>query len=342
MGNEMQELMSNVAKSQEGVLLGLASIGDTLTKFNDRLGKMDEVESRVEEARQAEELKKAKEDFAKEIAITAVNILKEEKPGMDVDGATMRDVNHEDIFNSGGGVGDEQEDDDVTTEIKDVQRPLQLMMNEVRKEIKKEMASIRKHMLKEHAHMYEDKDGDGDVMDDIMTEDAEEDMAVGMEGEMDMSGDEEDESEWGMEESADFPVDNDDYEDEDDDDFDKMYKSVSKNPAAFKKFMKAQQLQIKKQAKKQAEAILKQQGFVQDRGIMPKKTGGNGSKTLGLDEAALQKAKSETKNGRSPLIDIVKANSDRSWEALAKDYVDHYDTRTPSGIITDEIRELYD
>ena len=352
MGNEMQQLMSDVAKSQEGVLLGLAGIGDTLTKFDERLSKMGEVEERAEELRKEEDLKKAKADFAKEIAITAANIMKEDKEGMDVDGATMRSVSHEDVFNSGGGVGDEQEDDKVTTDIKEVQRPLQLMMKELRKEMRKEMASIKKHMLKEHAHMYEDEDGDGepDIMEDVMTEDAEEDMDMGMDMDMDSAGDMEDDedSEWGVEESADYPMDMDE-EEEDEDDFDKMYKSISKNPAAFKKFLKVQKANINKQAKKQAEAILKQQGFVQDKGIMPKRS--NARKSMGLDDSVLgsqvnkggngKANKNTATNGKNPMIDIVKSNSDRSWESLAKDYVDFYDTKVPSGIITDEIRELY-
>ena len=323
MANEMQELIVDIAKTQEGLKLGLASFGDVLVKVDDRLSKMNNADEKEAEIRKSEDLKKYKEDFAKEIATMTLDILKQ-RDGMDVDGATMRSVSHPDVFDSGGGVGDEQENDDVTTDIEDVQRPLQLMMQKMNKELK-EMRTLRKHMLKEHASMYEDKDGDGDVdvMDEVMTEDAEEDMSVDMDvhGEDEMSDDEE--SEWGVEESADYPMDN------DEEDFDKMYKSIMKNPKSLKNF-------IKKQVDSKSKQILKQHGFVEDKGTMPRRSA---SKPLGISDEGVIAKQSNSKN---PLVDIVKSNSNRSWEDLARDYVNHYDVKVPTGVITDEMREMYE
>ena len=337
--NEFQQLVSEISDTKEGLNLGLASMGDVLERVDKTLSKMEARDAQGEEEQQHEELRKHKEEFAKEIASMTLDIMK--KDGMDVDGKTMRSVNHEDVFDSGGGVGDEQENDDVTTDIKDVQRPLQLMRKEMREQIKKEFAELRKHMLKEHAAQYEgdlDDDGHmdmGGVEEDVMMEDTEGGMDLGFDEDMDEESEEGEEEmgEWGVEESADYPVD-------EEDDFDKMYKAILKNPKKFN--AKTLQKFMQKKATKQAESILKQNGFVKDRNHQPRKSNGN-SKTLGAESHILGQHVNKSGQGTSsnPLVDVVKANSNRSWEALAQDYVEFHDPKIPTGIITDEMREIY-
>ena len=342
------ELLKQILDTQEGVKLGLGGFAEVLKGVNNRLEKMDAAETQAAQVREEEDLRKAHQEFINQSALAVLDILK--KDGIDVDGETMRSVSHPDVFDSKGGGIDEQKNIDLHNATSEVQKPLQLMMDAINS-LQKEMKTIKKHMLKEHASQYE-----GDIEEDIMTEDAELGMGAGMDDDMDFAEDahhddmgdgmeEEDsmEDDFGIEESADYPEEDD--EDKVMDDFDKMYKSLKNKPQALKKFM-AQQ--IKKQTKKQTEAILKQQGFHRDESVMPKRING---RTLGIDDSTVgtgaslkksnKKAGGNKKESEFPKNDIIKKNSERPWEDLMSDYIHFVQPDAPSGFITPEMEDLY-
>lgn len=297
MDAQLSEYFDTMQKSNEGLLLALQASAEVMQRIDNRLEKMEHNDesdrASAESAKEAEEMEMAKSALVKETAEAVIDLVKKEN--MELNGDTFRKVSHKDVFNHGGGVNDEQKSPDLVTETSEVQKPLQAMLKSMTAE---EYQLLQKHFLKEHANMYErdamEDSASSDVEEDVM--EAEEDLGMNDDFEKDMHM-EDDMGGMGMEddmESADYPVEEEDYE--------KMYKSLKKQYNS----------RLQSEARQLAEATLKKQGWNKERSKSPRRITEN---TIGIQKATNQ-AEVE-----SDLVAQFKAYSDKSFKEICDDYV---------------------
>ena len=308
--------------TNQGILLGLNSLNELLKSMND---KMDSAEKEREEREKEEELMKARKTFINDVATEVTTLLKEdsgvEKYQVELHGDDAEKQSHEDTLKNGGGIDDAETvatGNDMGNDMDEAQRPMQLS------DIAATLETIKKHMLKEHADMYEREE----VKDEVMTEPAEEkmaeDIASDVEGDMDTAD---------TVREADHYPETDEMDWDNDDDFDKMYKSLKNNPKAMKEFMRKS---LQKQADKKAEDILRQNGFNKSESYMPKVH--NKNSMMGIQKSGDEKPEGTL----SERTMEIKKQISRSWDELARDYVAFRGIgREQSGILTDEMKELY-
>ena len=324
---EILEAINKQNTQQEGTTLAMNAIAEGLIKMDKHFEKMGshtnikknehEGDSDMDNTSEFEDIKKAKDAIVAETALAVVDILKKEKWSQDLHGDQFHNVNHKDVFYSGGGVTDAQTDADLREDTGEVQKPLQLqelekLLKQMEKNMTKKLVTMQKHFLKEHASQYEGDDAmlGGDVEEDVMTEDAEMGMEElgGAGGEMEndmMEGEMMDDEEFGMEESAEYPTM------DDEDDFEKMYKAMLKKNQKLEKSVNAK-------AKVMADQMLKKQGFHKEASKNPSKLQ-KGGKTLGLDPNPLKDAKD---GNNTSLVDIAKDLSGKGWNELMEMYME--------------------
>ena len=321
--NEILEAINKQNQQGEGLNLAMNAVAESLLKMDEHMkGDIRKNEhagdNDMDNTSEFEDLKKAKDEIVAQTALTVVDLLKKEKWSQDLHGDQFHNVNHKDVFYSGGGVTDAQTDADLREDTGEVQKPLQLqelekLLKQMEKNMTKKLVTMQKHFLKEHASQYEGDEAMGGLEEDVMTEDAEmgmDELGAGgggmeddmMEGEMmdDMGEDEE----FGMEESAEYPIM------DDEDDFEKMYKSMLKKNKKLEKSVNAK-------AKIMAETMLKKQGFHKEVKQNPSKL--QKGKALGLDPNPLKDAKEGANNN---LVDIAKDLSGKGWNELMGMYME--------------------
>lgn len=123
-------VVTQLVKGQEGLTLGLASLGEILQKMSDRLEKQDMMDYADEEAKKKEEEEKAaameKSAMIKSIAKEVVAMIKQEEHGMPVDAASSKNVGGKDTWPiKGADEGAATVKLDSKTE--NVQKPIQAM-----------------------------------------------------------------------------------------------------------------------------------------------------------------------------------------------------------------------
>ena len=304
------ELVSKMDVTDRKNNLALGAISETLTKMNDHLEKQEQ-EHEEEELERAHDLEKAqanesKSALIKEISTAVFEVLKMEN--MELNADKMRSVSHKEIFTENGGDEDKQVDAEDTNDTSKIQQPLQAM-------VKSEVVAVMKHFLKEHEALY----GHDDVKDDVMTEDAEEELEMDMDipeleeasqdipmgGSDDAGGEGERDS---FEGSAEYPMEEDDYE--------KMYKSIKKAYIKLKKGSpKSNGVDFEKAVSARSEATLKKQGWNKEISKQPRLIN---ESTMGLDDIVLNKS---ANNG-----DVAEQLSSMSWKELT-----HLRARRDSG-----------
>lgn len=127
------EILNKLAKSQEGVMLGLGAVAEVLQKMDARLEKSEVVEMQKQmEMVEHVELQKAMEErdaLVKDTATMVVKLLKEAGLGMPTDGRTPVVVAGKDMWpmDRRPAAEDEEEPVNVRTATEEVQKPIQAM-----------------------------------------------------------------------------------------------------------------------------------------------------------------------------------------------------------------------
>ena len=334
--------MENIQTQNEGLMLALQANAEALQKMDKYFEKMDEEHEEVKEKEREEEMQKSKESLVKEISFATLELMKKEN--MELNADKFHQVSHGDVF--GRKMGDEDAQVDVEgklrTDTGEVQKPIQAMLKSISAE---DYISLQKHFLKEHASLYEgdDKNGEEDVIPGV--EDVEEDvMTDGGDEELDVEGDMEEDVDlvsknWGMAKRGDH--DEDDWESTDypmdEDDMDKMYKSMKgmSKRELFKAMLKKQQTiksNVKSEAQKLSEKSLQKQGFTKEISRSPRVIKKD---SLGLDNTIVKSKKGEE-------TDLMKEVKDLSNPELYS-YRDLINMRdgTDKPLLTPELLEFY-
>lgn len=247
----LNDYFERMEKSQQGSTLALGAVAEHLEKMNRWFEKQDERDE-DEKHREEMEMEKqqsevAKQELIKEISTAVFGLMKE---NMELHGDKMHSVSHEDVFHEHGNEDEAQEDADPRSDTEEVQQPLQAML----KELRGEFTALKKHLLKEHAEQYEGYDG--------------EEAGMGMEEEV--MADEMDDHE-----SAEYPMEEDEYEEKS---YGRMYKSLKKE---FSNLKKGFESELEKKAIEKAEDVLQKKGWTKEINRQPRRIKDG---TMGLNE----------------------------------------------------------
>jgi hypothetical protein len=286
----LESYFEKMDTNSKGTTLALGAVAETLQKMNFRLAKQEEAEEQqkydddVEMEKQAGEL--SKQSLIKEISIAVVDILK--TGNMELNADKFRSVSHGEIFEANGGDEDKQKDAKDTNDTSKVQQPIQAML----KQLQGQVTNLQKHFLKEHADLYQNDEAKEEVLggEEEMVEMQEEPIVPPMEEEG----------------SAEYPMEEDAFEDEDMIKMAKMVKSLSKQVASLKKGIGTAS---ETKAKVMAESTLKQQGWNKETSRTPRLTGNN---TMGLDDQPIRKSQDNA--------DVADQLSTLSWNELTRMY----------------------